>query len=150
MESESPPQISPPIGQDNTEVLSWEVVKVAAEGNTSVAEERGKSTPMETSDGGHAQFGPHPNIIPETHKAPESDCQPSSREGGTPSPPASPINPEALDTLVEALQSVSIVEEHRTLMGTVVEKVHFAKSGLNEAYASLLRGFEVCDIMPCS
>ena len=51
---------------------------------------------------------------------------------------------------MEALQSASIVEEHRTLMGTVVEKVRSAKSGLNEAYTSLLRGFEVCNIMPFS
>ena len=59
----------------------------------------------------------------------------------------SSINPEAPDTLVEALQSASIVEEHRTLMGTVVEKVRSAKSGLNEAYTSLLTGFEVCDVI---
>ena len=32
-------------------------------------------------------------------------------------------------------------------MGTVVEKILSAKSGLNEAFMSLLRGFEVCDVM---
>ena len=53
------------------------------------------------------------------------------------------INPKVSDTLIEALQSASIVEEHRTLMGMVVEKVRSAKSGLNEAYTSLLTGFEV-------
>ena len=47
---------------------------------------------------------------------------------------------------MEALQSASIVEEHRTLMGTVVEKVWSAKNGLNEAYTNLLTGFEVCDV----
>ena len=113
MESELPPQASLPIATDNTEVLSritspghWEVreaVKVTTEGNTFVAEERGKSTPMETGNGGRAQFGPQPNIIPEIHTAPESGEQPPSREGGAPSPPASSINPEAPDTLVEAL-----------------------------------------------
>ena len=81
MESESPPQISPPTAQDNIEVLSREAVKVAAEGNTSVAEERGKSTPTETGDGGDAQFGPQPNIIPKTNTAPESKQPPSSRRG---------------------------------------------------------------------
>ena len=149
--------MSPPTTKDNTEVLSqrtspghgevWEAVKLAAEGNTSVAEERGKSTSMETGNGGNAQFGPQPNIILETHTAPESDQQHSSREGGVPSPPASSINPEAPDTLVEALQSASIVEEHRTLMGTVVEKVRSAKRGLNQAYTSLLTGFEVCEVI---
>ena len=48
---------------------------------------------------------------------------------------------------MEALQSASIVEEHRTLMATVVEKVRSAKNGLNEAYTSLLTGFEVCDVI---
>ena len=56
-------------------------------------------------------------------------------------------NPEAPDTLMEALQRASIVEEHRTLMGVVVEKVQSAKSGLNEAFTSLLTGFKVCDVI---
>ena len=69
------------------------------------------------------------------------------REWGAPSPPASSINAEALDTLVDALQSASIVEEHCTLMGMMVKKVQSTKSGLNEAYTSVLAGFEVCDII---
>jgi hypothetical protein len=32
-------------------------------------------------------------------------------------------------------------------MGPVVEKVQSAKGGLNEAFTSLLTGFEVCDVM---
>ena len=48
---------------------------------------------------------------------------------------------------MEALQRASIVEEHRTLMGVVAEKVQPAKSGLNEAFTSLLTGFEVCDVI---
>ena len=39
------------------------------------------------------------------------------------------------------------LEEHRALMVTVVERVLSAKSGLNEAFSSLLRGFEVCDVV---
>ena len=80
--------------------------------------------------------------------APEIDEQPPSKEGGAPTPRATFVNPEASDTLVGALQSATIVEEHRTLMGTVIEKVQSMKSGQNEAYNSLLRGFEVCDMMP--
>jgi hypothetical protein len=45
------------------------------------------------------------------------------------------------------LQKASVSEEHRALMVTVVEKILSAKSGLNEACASLLRGFEVRDVM---
>ena len=47
----------------------------------------------------------------------------------------------------EALQRASIMEEHRTLMGAVVEKVQSAKSGLNEAFTSPLTGFKVGDVI---
>ena len=157
MESELPPPASPPTAMGNTEVLSRrtlpgqgevrEAVMAAPEGDTSAAENMGEPTPMEAGDGGHVQFGPQPNVIPETHMAPESGEQPPSKEGGASTSPATTVNPKAPDTLVEALQSASIVEEHRTLMGTVVEKVRCAKSGLNEAYTSLLGGFQVCDVI---
>ena len=52
-----------------------------------------------------------------------------------------------MNALEEALQRASIMDEHRTLMGAVVEKVLSAKSGLNKAFTSLLTGFEVCDII---
>ena len=51
---------------------------------------------------------------------------------------------------MEALRRASIMEEHNTLMGVVVEKVQSAKSGLNEAFTSLLTGFEVCDVISFS
>ena len=80
MNNESLPTASSPKVADNTKVLSRraspghgevrEAVKVASEGNTSAAENMGELTPMETGDGGHAQFGPQPNIIPETHMTP--------------------------------------------------------------------------------
>ena len=57
--------------------------------------------------------------------------------------PAAPVQPEAPDNMLEALQVASIDEEHRTIMSAVVQKVQSAKSGLNEACASLLTGFEV-------
>ena len=53
------------------------------------------------------------------------------------------VHPEVSDNLVEELQSASLDEEHRTLMSTVIAKVQSAKSGLTEACASLLTGFEV-------
>ena len=67
MESESPPQASPPIAKDNTEVLSrripgqgeaQEAVPVVPKGKTPVTEHMGGHTPMDTDDGGHIQFGP--------------------------------------------------------------------------------------------
>ena len=44
---------------------------------------------------------------------------------------------------------MSVLEEHRTLMGIVVERIMSAKSGLNEAFMSLLRGFEVRNVASC-
>ena len=44
---------------------------------------------------------------------------------------------------MEALRGTSVVDEHRVLMGAVIEKIQSAKSGLNEACSSLLIGFEV-------
>ena len=58
-------------------------------------------------------------------------------------------DPEAPDILTNMLAQVSISEEHRTLMGTVVEKVLSAKRGLNEAFLRLLRSFEVFTVI-CS
>ena len=56
------------------------------------------------------------------------------------------VHLEASDNLLEALRGASIVDEHRVLMGTVIERVQSAKSGLTEACSSLLTGFEVSDI----
>ena len=51
------------------------------------------------------------------------------------------------DILRDLLEQAAISEAHRTLMGTVVEKVLSAKSRLNEAFTILLTGFEVCDVI---
>ena len=56
------------------------------------------------------------------------------------SPELSGARPDALMSLLE---QAAISEVHRTLMGTVVERISSAKSGLHEAFMSLLKGFEV-------
>ena len=45
--------------------------------------------------------------------------------------------------LMSLLEQAAISEVHHTLMGTVFERISSAKSGLHEAFTSLLRGFEV-------
>ena len=45
------------------------------------------------------------------------------------------------------LEQAAISEAHRTLMGTVVERISSAESGLHEAFMSLLKGFEVRKMM---
>ena len=74
--------------------------------------------------------------------APESGGQPLRKKGKTVTSAAS-IQPEAPDSLLEALNSASIEEEHRTVMSAVIQKVQLAKSGLTEACSSLLIGFDV-------
>ena len=73
---------------------------------------------------------------------PESDRRPLRKKGKTATPVTS-VQPEAPDNLLEALNGASINEEHRTVMSVVIQKVQSAKSGLTEACASLLIGFEV-------
>ena len=56
---------------------------------------------------------------------------------------AASVQPEAPDSLLEALNGASIKEEHRTVMSAVIQKAQLTKSGLTEACSSLLIGFEV-------
>ena len=63
-------------------------------------------------------------------------------------PLATSVQPEVSDALLVALKSASIVDEHRALMGAVIEKIQSTGSGLNEACINLIRGFEVC-FMSC-
>ena len=42
------------------------------------------------------------------------------------------------------MEQSALSEEHRSLMSAVLKKISSATSGLNEAFTSLLRGFEVC------
>ena len=89
-----------------------------------------------------SEFGPQANTMPEPPVVPDSVRRPLAK-GGEPSVPMTSVQPEASDNLLEALRDASIDEEHRTIMSAVIEKVQSAKSGLTEAWTSLLTGFEV-------
>ena len=47
------------------------------------------------------------------------------------------------DVLTGLLERAALSEEHRSLMSEVLKKISSTTSGLNEAFTSLLRGFEV-------
>ena len=79
---------------------------------------------------------------------PDSSRRPPVKRGKPPVHVAS-VHPEAPENLLESLRGASIDEEHRTIMSAVIQKVQFAKSGLTEASASLLTGFEV-SVLKCS
>ena len=51
------------------------------------------------------------------------------------------------NVLRELLERAAILEEHCTLMGTVMERISSAESGLHEAFMSLLTGFDVHEII---
>ena len=51
------------------------------------------------------------------------------------------------DALMDLLEQPAISEAHRMLMSTVHERISSAESGLHEAFMSLLKGFEECDIV---
>ena len=51
------------------------------------------------------------------------------------------------DAVKDLLEQAAISEAHRKLMGTVIERISSAESGLHEAFMSLLKGFEVREIV---
>ena len=51
------------------------------------------------------------------------------------------------DALKDLLGQAAVPEAHRMLMGTVIERISSAESGLRKAFMSLLKGFEVREIM---
>ena len=96
-------------------------------------------------DGGDDRgFGPQPDTVPETLKAPRLGRQPLLTGGGDPAPPATSVQPKVQGGLSTMLESASIIDEHRALMGVVIEKIQAAESGLNESCISLIKGMEVC------
>ena len=124
-----------------------EIIGVTPQDDSSAAGHTGGKVRMGTGDGARVPFGPQPDTIPEIYTAPGSSERHSPQGGNVPVPPVTSVQPEAPDNLLEALRGASIVDEHRVLMDTVIEKVQFVKSGLTEACTSLLTGFEVSNVI---
>ena len=76
--------------------------------------------------------------------ATRSPQYPALEEGNRKSPAPSGVRSNVLRDLLE---QAAISEEHLTLMGTVIERISSAESGLHEAVVSLLKGFEVREMM---
>ena len=110
-----------------------------------VLEEPQGDLPDPRSEGDKApqgsKSGLKPDTMPESSTIPDRGRRTPSKRSKPPEPAAS-VQPEAPDNLLEVLEGASIDEEHRTIMCTVIRKVQSAKSGLNEACAGLLTGFE--------
>ena len=90
------------------------------------------------------RVSPYPAGPEGSHMAPQSPPCPAFEKGHRTSPVPSGARSEELKDL---LGRASISEEHRALMGTVIERISSAESRLHEAVRSLLTGFEVREIM---
>ena len=79
-----------------------------------------------------------------SHMAPRSPpCSAFEKSNRTsPAPPGA-----RSEVLKDLLGRASISEEHHTLMGTVIERISSAESGLHEVVRSLVTGFEVREVM---
>jgi len=136
------PTASSPHPTDGAEVASQqvpsqeEVVLEAPQGDLPDSRRKGDKTPK------GSESGLEPDTAPEPSTVPDSGRQPPSKRS-KPTEPVTSVQPEAPDNLLETLNGASIDEEHRTIMSAVIQKVQSAKSGLTEACASLLTGFEV-------
>ena len=136
-----PPAISPRTA-DDAEVASQrapgqeEVVLEEPQGNLPDSRSEGDKAPQ------GSKSGFVPDTVPESPTVPDRGRRTPSKRS-KPSEPAASVQPEVPDNLLEVLDGASIDEGHRTIMSTVIQKVQSAKSGLTEACASLLTGFEV-------
>src|SRR3954464_3228168 len=105
------------------------------QGNPQDPRSKGDETPQGSKSGFVPDTAPDSTVLVRGGRTPSKRSKPSE--------PAASVQPEASDNLVEVLKGAAIDEEHCTIMNTVLRRVQSAKSGLNEACASLLIGFEV-------
>lgn len=81
------------------------------------------AAPMSVDGRGDLEFGQQPDTVPDTFEAPESGRQPPLTGGGKHAPPMTSVQPKAQGSLSTVRKSASIIDEHRALMGAVIEKI---------------------------
>ena len=87
---------------------------------------------------------PNPAGPKGSRMAPKGPPCPAFEKGHRTSPAPTGVRSEELKDL---LGRASISEDRRALMGTVIERISAAKSGLHDTVISLLTGFEVRKMM---
>src|SRR4051812_44524772 len=142
---DSVPPVTSPSKADDAEAASCrtgqeEVVLEEPQGNPQDPRSKGDESPQGSKSGFVPDTAPDSIVLVRGGRTPSKRSKPSE--------PATSVQPEAPDNLLEALEGATIDEEHRTVMSTVVQRVQSAKNGLNEACASLLTGFQVSKNMP--
>ena len=124
---------------------------IMAEVNTSVAGDQEGRAPLvnEEEEPGQAELSPR--TTPETSRRPESGAPDLEKEGTRVPPPPMPAQEQAStrwpDEMEDTVTSSSIAEEHRALMGAVLQSIRSMDNGLKEAFSGLLTGFKVSEVM---
>ena len=119
MNSASHPTASSPRPTDNAEVESQkglnqeEVVLEAPQGDLPDSRPKGDEAPEGSKSGPGPDTAPEPSVVPEFGRR-------RLHKKGKPTMPATSVQPEAPDNLLEVLNGASIDEEHRTVMSAVV------------------------------
>ena len=111
-----------------------------------------RETPPSTTPSGGAddpevsswRVSPSPAGPESSRMSPQSPPRPAFEKGHRTSPAPPGVRSEELKDLLER---ASISEDHRALMGTVIERISSAESGVHEAIRSLLTGLEVRKMM---
>ena len=113
------PPAASPCAADDAEVASRqapgqeEVVQEEPRGDLPDSRSKGDKTPQ----GSKSSF--KPDTAPESSTVPDRGRRTPAKRS-KPIEPASSVQPEAPDNLLEVLKGASIDEEHRTIMSTVV------------------------------
>ena len=122
MNSASLPTASSPLPTNDAEVESpkglnqEEVVLEVLQGDLPDSRPKGGKAPEGSKSGPGLDAAPEPSMVPESDRR----CL---HKKGKPTTPVTSVHPEAPDNLLEVLNGASIDEEHRTVMGTVIQKV---------------------------
>ena len=142
LDSDTLPTASSPCPTDNAEVLSQGAPSQGGDSPGGASRRPPDSRSKGSKAPGGSKFGSQPNTTLEPPVVPDLGRRSPSKRG-MPSVSVTSVHPEAPDDLLGALRGASINEEHHSIMSAVIKKVQSAKSGLTEACASLLTGFEV-------
>ena len=114
--------------------------------NTSATEDPGEKTLPDTEETGQGTVQSPPRLSPEHTMCPETQLQSPTGDRVNRPPPAPPTT--EWPAMGEALSSAILSEEHRTLMGTVLQSIQSVDTGLKAAFGGLLTGFQVNNVMP--
>nr|XP_020195337.1 actin cytoskeleton-regulatory complex protein pan1-like [Aegilops tauschii subsp. strangulata] len=150
----------PPIIGETGEVLSRRTPsdldmggsgdEIMAEANASVTKDQEEGSLLVNKEGELSQSVPPRKTASEPPRPPKASI-PHSTEGGVGVPPPAPNTGDRVaarcpDVMEEALNSSSIVAEHRALMGMVLQSNRSVNSGLKEAFGGLLTGIEASSL----